>query len=103
MNRIFKIMMVSALLTFTTGAYAFQATSSTGNQTRDDKQYLSGKLLSWTDTTIVTSVGTYTIDQEVVVLDQIGTGKKTYTKDEVKPNVQLTFEENKLIKVVIYP
>ena len=95
------VILVLSLLTVGI-AQAFQSTSTSENQTQNTKRFLNGKLLSWTNESIKTTVGTYQINHEIAIEDTIGTGKKTYAKDEAKPNVQLIFEENRLIKAIIY-
>lgn len=75
-------------------------------QTDTGTSYLSGYFIAWQGETLVTTVGKFTIDSGVDLLDRAHTAGRTYTEDgeqgTKRPHVQLEFQNGRLHKVIIY-
>lgn len=82
--------------------HAFQVVGEQPRQSTVSTSYLNGDLLGWHDNTMKTSVGDFTIGDSVTVVDQTDSHNRSYQSSEKKPKVQLTFGQQRLIKVVIY-
>ncbi|MGA7800933.1 MAG: hypothetical protein WCC36_08985 [Gammaproteobacteria bacterium] len=68
--------------------------------------YLNGEFVAWQGNTLITTVGKFTIDSGVDLLDRAHTAGRTYDADgkqgDKRPQVQLKFEHGQLRKVTIY-
>lgn len=68
--------------------------------------FLNGEFIAWQGNTLITTVGKFTIDSGVDLLDRAHTTDGDYTgngkRDSKRPRVQLEFEQGRLRKVTIY-
>jgi hypothetical protein len=68
--------------------------------------FLNGEFVAWQGNTLITTVGKFTIDSGVDLLDRAHTTSGGYTgdgkQDSKRPHVQLEFEQGRLRKVTIY-
>lgn len=75
-------------------------------QTNTATSYLNGYFIAWQGETLVTTVGKFTVDSGVDLLDRAHTAGRTYTNDDKqgtkRPHVQLEFQNRQLRKVIIY-
>ncbi|HKJ07799.1 MAG TPA: hypothetical protein VKA76_01800 [Gammaproteobacteria bacterium] len=68
--------------------------------------FLTGEFVAWQGNTLITTVGKFTIDSGVDLLDRAHTTGRSYADDggqrSRRPHVQLEFQRGELRKVTIY-
>lgn len=65
-------------------------------------RYLNGYFVAWQGDTLVTTLGKFTIDSGVELLDNAHTTGRTYTANDKRPHVQIVLRNGQLRKVIIY-
>jgi len=96
----FSIFFILAIFTLISeSGLAFQVTGGTStSRYQNSKSFLTGKLNKLTASEIQTTVGRFTIDSTVTIIDS----RKNNQESSQQSNVQLSFENNRLMKLTIY-